>query len=522
MIIDPISIFQQSFLMNIRSGNIIIDSICSYFFVSLLSKLYDYDIYNSLSNINFFRNTTNQINFNCSEISTIYSKGGKIKMNGSDAFKAIMIDIKDNITQNKVKNLFKLKEFCCEKDDYNWDFEEQKKTIDESIKDIIFLVDQHSSFQLNTEIAEGLDFKITKSNEDPIEVDKHKTGKYVLYNLSISSKTKSLDFIQNYVNNVLDKYISKMNEKVNNNQFVFVYNGNNKDNEIIFTTYPFHTTCNIDKIYLHEKENIMKQIDFFKDNKEWYEKRGKPYTLGICSYGPPGCGKTSFEKSLAKYLNRHLIIVDLSKINSQNDADQIFFSEKINGKNIPYDKRIYIFPDIDAMNSLVSRDKTNKQKKMNELDIDKLLSNFKDKNKIDEDVLNLIEICDKQIPRNNDLNLSKLLNIFDGIPERTGQIIIFCTNHPEKLDPAILRPGRIDCLISFDKINVDNIILMLTDFFHDYKDYINSNMIDIRTKLLKCDKFWTPAEIFQICSKIDNIDKVIDNLSECKKNLNIM
>ena len=310
-----------------------------------------------------------------------------------------------------------------------------------------------------------------------------------------------------------------MNDKVNNNQFVFVYEGTNKDNEIFFTTYPFYTTCNIDKIYLHDKEDIMKQINFFKNNKEWYETRGKPYTLGICSYGPPGCGKTSFEKSLAKYLNRHLIIVDLSKIHSQKDADQIFFSDKINGKHIPYDKRIYIFPDIDAMNSIVSRDKTNKQHNMT--DIDKLLVNCKDKKKnLDEDILNLIDICDKQLPKNNDLNLSKLLNIFDGIPERTGQIMIFCTNHPDKLDPAILRPGRIDCLIYFDKINIDNIIKMLNDFFYDSKDYINSNMISIQQKLLKCDKFWTPAEIFQICSKIDNIDKVIDFLSERKKNLN--
>ena len=73
----------------------------------------------------------------------------------------------------------------------------------------------------------------------------------------------------------------------------------------------------------------MKQIDFFRDNKEWYQKYGKPYTLGICSYGKPGCGKTSFEKALAKYLNRHIIIVDISKIKSQKEADQIFFSEKI-------------------------------------------------------------------------------------------------------------------------------------------------------------------------------------------------
>ena len=55
------------------------------------------------------------------------------------------------------------------------------------------------------------------------------------------------------------------------------------------------------KIYFDQKEEVLKQINFFQNRKDWYLKRGKPYTLGICGYGPPGCGKTSFEKSLAKY-----------------------------------------------------------------------------------------------------------------------------------------------------------------------------------------------------------------------------
>ena len=173
-----------------------------------------------------------------------------------------------------------------------------------------------------------------------------------------------------------------------NNQFVFIYEGINSENDIIFTTYPFHTTCNIDRVYFEGKEEVMNQIDFFKDNKDWYEENGKPYTLGICSYGPPGCGKTSFEKALAKYLNRHLIIVDISKITTQKEADRIFFSEKINGKDIPYDKRIYIFPDIDAMDSVASRENQEKEKKIDKLE--EMIINCRKKDNIDKDFLNLI------------------------------------------------------------------------------------------------------------------------------------
>ena len=297
---------------------------------------------------------------------------------------------------------------------------------------------------------------------------------------------------------------------------MFVYEGINNENETIFTTYPFHTTCNIDTIYFEGKKEIMKQIQFFRDNKSWYQKYGKPYTLGICSYGKPGCGKTSFEKALAKYLNRHLIIVDISKIKTQKEADQIFFSEKINGKDIPYEKRIYIFPDIDAMESVMSRENKDKQDKT--LEINKVIENFRKKDVIEKDVLTLLDFYDNPKPKdqsNDLLNLSKMLNIIDGIPERTGQIIICCTNHPEKLDPALLRPGRVDCLIHFDKMTSENVLKMVTNYSGEIN--INKKYHKIIDKIKNCNKFWTPAEIFQICSKYEKTKDILEFIIKCQK-----
>jgi len=37
---------------------------------------------------------------------------------------------------------------------------------------------------------------------------------------------------------------------------------------------------------------IMGKIDFFLNNKDWYDRKGIPYNLGIMLYGEPGCGKS--------------------------------------------------------------------------------------------------------------------------------------------------------------------------------------------------------------------------------------
>ena len=95
----------------------------------------------------------------------------------------------------------------------------------------------------------------------------------------------------------------------------------------VISDKPIH----IDFMRVAKGSKIILQIPvIFKNNKDWYQKRGKPYTLGICSWGIPGCGKTTFEKIVTSYLKRHLIIVDFSRIKNQRVADLIFFSEKIN------------------------------------------------------------------------------------------------------------------------------------------------------------------------------------------------
>lgn len=63
------------------------------------------------------------------------------------------------------------------------------------------------------------------------------------------------------------------------------------------------------------------------------------------------------------------------------------------------------------------------------------------------------------------INLSFLLNLLDGVLETPGRILIITSNYPEKLDKALVRPGRIDVRIKFDYATVNMIKDMLKHFY---------------------------------------------------------
>merc|ERR1711991_404252 len=63
------------------------------------------------------------------------------------------------------------------------------------------------------------------------------------------------------------------------------------------------------------------------------------------------------------------------------------------------------------------------------------------------------------------LNLSGILNVLDGVVDTPDRIIVMTTNHPELLDPALIRPGRIDLKLLLGYMKVDHIVEMINHYF---------------------------------------------------------
>ena len=93
--------------------------------------------------------------------------------------------------------------------------------------------------------------------------------------------------------------------------------------------------------------------------------------------------------------------------------------------------------------------------------------------------------------QSNKLTLANLLEVLDGVMEMDGRMLIITTNYPEKLDKALIRPGRVDMKVKFGPCTRENIIEM---YQHYFEEEISTNF-DISQLP---DRKWTPAEITQV------------------------
>ncbi|GMN29346.1 hypothetical protein TIFTF001_002396 [Ficus carica] len=157
------------------------------------------------------------------------------------------------------------------------------------------------------------------------------------------------------------------------------------------------------------KKFILEDLERFVSRKEYYRKVGKAWKRGYLLYGPPGTGKSSLIAAMANYLNFDVYDLELTELRENTDLKKLLIAMS--------NRSILVVEDIDC--SVDFHDRNMPEDKFDE---------YRNRN------------------RTKKLTLSGLLNFVDGLWSSCGdeRIIIFTTNHKEKLDPALLRPGRMD------------------------------------------------------------------------------
>lgn len=317
-------------------------------------------------------------------------------------------------------------------------------------------------------------------------------GALEIVKFKIFSYEHDIQYLQTFVDNCNADYERRMANKLGTHRYYFdqvvqtKVKGTTQNplpvSHLLYTKTKFVTNRTFDNVFFEERDHVRDRTTFFLENRAWYDKKGIPYTLGFMFHGPPGCGKTSTVKAIAAEGRRHIINVQLSEIKTKAQLQHLFFNDEIhvyNGTNterytIPVSERLYVIEDIDAMGDTVLRREWKKPtvtapKKVSD---DPFLAAREEQEK------------DKEV-----IDLSFLLNLLDGTLEANGRILAISTNFPERIDSALIRPGRIDMIVNFKKCN-RAVIQEMADAFYDKTMSIPDDA--------NLDYKWTPAEVNQI------------------------
>lgn len=355
----------------------------------------------------------------------------------------------------------------------------------------LYLVDQREWFTLDdcTGIKLRMFSRTLTNGSARRESSSEQPGQQV-HTLEVSSADQP-GFAQEFIRATTCAYRQAAAARDNAQLHVFSYTGA-EDGELHFSIYPFETTCSVESLHFDEKARLFEDIDAFASGKHAYAQRGRPHTLGICTHGPPGCGKTTFEKVLCKHLGRHMIIVDAATLRTQEELDELFFSTELGGKNVPYDRRVYVFPDVDRTGSVFLRETFRT-----------LTAAAPGPTLLSEKASSATKALRDYRSVGTPLTLSKVLNVLDGVPERTGQIVVMSANHPERLDPALLRPGRMDKVIRFSRASCATVKRIVEQYFPGEE-------VDIPATV---GRVLTPAEVIQNCTEARAAGEAVEMMS---------
>jgi chaperone BCS1 len=164
-------------------------------------------------------------------------------------------------------------------------------------------------------------------------------------------------------------------------------------------------------------ERLLADVRWFYAARDWYATRGVPWRRGYLLFGPPGTGKSSAIRAIASAAEKDIAGLDIGRAGLTDDAIR---EAMVTAPR----EAMLVIEDIDAV--FARREKG----------------------------AGRVEIT-----------FSGLLNAIDGIAAQEGRALFMTTNHRERLDPALIRPGRADVHVELGPIGAATAARLYARFF---------------------------------------------------------
>ncbi|KDO25376.1 hypothetical protein SPRG_09317 [Saprolegnia parasitica CBS 223.65] len=268
-----------------------------------------------------------------------------------------------------------------------------------------------------------------------------------------------------------------------------------------FKRYALSDHKTFDSLFFSSKTTLLDLLDTFTAKRGKYAIPGFPHKLGFLLHGPPGTGKTSLIKAIAQHTKRHIVNISLANIKTNQELMDCMLDLSMNvpGEDMPvklsYDKVVFVMEDIDCASEVVHARK-------------ECAATVEPAVSFGGTVITLAQPQDKFTPHDQ-LNLSGLLNVLDGVVDMSGRILIMTSNHPEKLDPALIRPGRIDEQLYMGAMDATQASLMVQHYFATTLTI--DEKAEIEGAVTTCAI--SPAQVENLCAKHRDLHEMLTALT---------
>lgn len=288
------------------------------------------------------------------------------------------------------------------------------------------------------------------------------------FTLKIKKSHKSL-ILKSYLEHIMER----ANEIKRKNQDRYLYTnsrgGSMDARGNPWESVPFKHPSTFETLAMDpdQKQEILADLEEFANGQSFYQKTGRAWKRGYLLFGPPGTGKSSMIAAMANFLGYDIYDLELTEVNSNSELRKLLMKTS--------SKSIIVIEDIDCSINLSNRKKTSSSPKPDGVGGEE---------------------------EGNSITLSGLLNFTDGLWSCCGseRIFVFTTNHVEKLDPALLRSGRMDMHIHMSYCSYEAAKILLKNYLgFDEEDLGNSVRGELEDVINEAKM--TPADVSEVLIK---------------------